>query len=56
MLEGAIQRDGRWKSDEYQVYTWNSIEVSEQVFRSLFDRGSLKQPGYGTTGENHASI
>ena len=45
----VAQRQGRWKSDAYKVYTVNNIEDSRRVSRILGDkrRTVSRQPGDG---------
>ena len=45
--EGEIQREGRWKSDAYKVYTCNNTEDAGHVSRKLAKEGtgSLRPPG-----------
>ncbi|CAB1109801.1 unnamed protein product [Ectocarpus sp. CCAP 1310/34] len=48
--ERVIQREGRWKSDAYKVYTVNNSEDSQRVSRTLGDKdkGVARQPGENT--------
>ena len=48
--EREIQREGRWKSDAYKIYTRNNTEDASQVSRKLAKEGmgSLTQPGQDT--------
>ena len=48
--ERVIQREGRWRSDAYKVYTRNNIEDSTRVSRKLASAKVAKrrQPGEGT--------
>lgn len=47
--ERVIQREGRWKSDAYKVYTRNNVEDAGQVSRKLAVAGKgQRQPGQGT--------
>ena len=50
MSERESQREGRWKSDAYKVYTRNNTEEASQVSRKLAEEGmgSLRQPGQDT--------
>ena len=50
LSERVIQREGRWKSDAYKVYTRSNIEDSGQVSRKLArqDRCPQREPGQGT--------
>ena len=50
MSERVIQREGRWKSDAYKVYTRSNMEDSGLVSRKLARQDSCHQrePGQGT--------
>ena len=50
MSERVIQREGRWKSDAYKVYTRSNMEDSGPVSRKLARQDSCPQrePGQGT--------
>ena len=47
--ERVIQREGRWKSDAYKVYTWKNADDARQVSRKLAaGKGLQRQPGQDT--------
>ena len=50
MLERVIQREVRWKSDAYKVYTRSNMEDSGLVYRKLArqDSCSQREPGQET--------
>ena len=48
--EVAMQREGGWRSDVFEIYTRNNMADSRLVSRKLGDasRGVERQPGEGT--------
>ena len=50
VLEGVIKREGRWKSDTYETYTRESVEVARRVCGEPVVASGLmeRQPGEGT--------
>ena len=50
IAERVIQREGRWRSDAYKMYTRNNIKDSTRVSRKLASAkvARERQPGEGT--------